>query len=1362
MKKLIYCAAALATALFAGSCQQEMLDTPVGENTVTYTVELPEVQTKAVIGDGLNVDQLIYEVWVTVNPNERDLNGFIEGTTTPKAVRLYQDETSLVQLDNKRKAVVTFNLVQDQNYTILFWAQVARGEGEAAIYNTEDLTNVTYAGNVLPNSSDYFSNQEDYAAFYAAAFVKDSDSKSKSIKLKRPFAQLNIATENTVSHQSNSLYKVKINDSKVVLSNVATTFDVAQNLPDKTAVGGFSKFEFKTSDVPTTPSTLTVNGQTYEYVAMNYVFANGTTEVYYEIDATLTSEYAETTEARVTNIVPNVPLKENYRTNIVGNLITSTTDYYVEIDANWADNGVGYVEEVWDGKNVMEPKKNAKGEYEIHLATELAWVAAAVNGTIVDPAVKSTGYVNPKTFANETFVLMADIDLANTVWVPIGALGSFDGTFDGNDHFIRNLNVNVDSIIEKLPSVDNKVAKTIPVGLFGRCKGLVKNLHVNGASVVGHYKAAVVVGDALCGMVESCDVKNATVTATPYDNNYGQHVGVIAGYLAADGAEAHVKNCAVAEVTVSSYRDVAAIVGTATYDGGFAPIVTGNVVENAVVIADQTPEYGETKAANAGYFVGRKSSNAVVENNEYINVEVKVIGGSDSDIQTIINNAKEGDTIRIAGTYTLFPTINKVINVICDEGTTFNCSANLNINGATIKGATIRNAEGSIVNSGTVNGNYEDCTFEGKTVIRYGYADVATFNNCIFKETGGEWLFHFDDATGEGKIICNDCTFDGKRVAVAGGLSLLEMTNCRFNNGSYFNTYCNSNLTSCQFNTSVRPLGGNISYTDCDVYGDPLAIATLALYNGYNCTITIDGAVYTWNNGLLTDAENNVIVWSGSSFQNSLNRISDNNATILFANDIEGDVTIVQKPDTHVTINGNGKNFSGFITVDGKSATYMTAGLTIKDLNFMAESISADACVNLGESGDNNTRYTCNVTLENCKFDVPGAVGVKSYTGGDKNLTIKNCTATSNAHSLVQAKGIDGILVSGCTVNSKNGMNFNNSTNVTVDNCTTNVKGYAARFGESSGGTGAAEVYAIKNSTLKSACEDGDAVIMLRGTADYSTLNITNTTLEGAALVQNTATDAKVVIDGGDYVADGVTKKDGEYCVSNAVGLKYMHELLKNKKAGIGLVMNLTADIDYTGYTWTPVESHIDENSCISMINGNGHTISNLTINGQAMFTRFAGSGDVTIKDITFDNANVNSNSINTSILTVQTYQNVTLDNVDVKNSTIIGGYKVAPLIATVYNENPSKTITATLRNCDVTNTTVKATSYDFCTTGMVAFVYDGDNDKIEFENCTVSNVKLYAPNVYTAHAAIYTTGSETLYNEAEGVTVTNVTFENI
>jgi len=238
------------------------------------------------------------------------------------------------------------------------------------------------------------------------------------------------------------------------------------------------------------------------------------------------------------------------------------------------------------------------------------------------------------------------------------------------------------------------------------------------------------------------------------------------------------------------------------------------------------------------------------------------------------------------------------------------------------------------------------------------------------------------------------------------------------------------------------------------------------------------------------------------------------NGTIInITDDITGDVTATQKADVKIAIFGNGKQYNGVITVDGKSKTYTTAGLTIKDLNFAAASISADACIRLG-NGTNATRYTCNVIVSGCTFDVPGAVGVKSYTGGDKNLTITGCTATANAHSLVQAKGIDGIIIENTAVNSKNGMNFNNSTNVVINNCNADTKGYAARFGESSGGTGAAEAYSIKNSTLKSACDDGDAVIILRGTADYSTLTIENTTIDGTTQITNTATDAVVIVDG--------------------------------------------------------------------------------------------------------------------------------------------------------------------------------------------------------------------------------------------------------
>lgn len=260
---------------------------------------------------------------------------------------------------------------------------------------------------------------------------------------------------------------------------------------------------------------------------------------------------------------------------------------------------------------------------------------------------------------------------------------------------------------------------------------------------------------------------------------------------------------------------------------------------------------------------------------------------------------------------------------------------------------------------------------------------------------------------------------------------------------------------------------------------------------------------------------NATAVSDAASLQAALNNAvsGENENVIVITNDITEDIVVAAKAGVNTTIYGNGYTFDGALTVDGESATIMSAGLTIKDFVFSADSISEDACINLGD-GTNATRYTCNVTIENCTFDVPGAVGVKSYTGGDKNISIINCTATNRAHSLAQLKGVDGVLVNGCKVNSKNGINFNNSTNVVVKDCEIDVKGYAVRFGESSGGEGAAEIYKIENCTLKSANEEGDATIILRGTADNSTLTIENTTIVATATeleIKNTATGATVV-----------------------------------------------------------------------------------------------------------------------------------------------------------------------------------------------------------------------------------------------------------
>ena len=202
-----------------------------------------------------------------------------------------------------------------------------------------------------------------------------------------------------------------------------------------------------------------------------------------------------------------------------------------------------------------------------------------------------------------------------------------------------------------------------------------------------------------------------------------------------------------------------------------------------------------------------------------------------------------------------------------------------------------------------------------------------------------------------------------------------------------------------------------------------------------------------------------------------------NGETITLVAGIEEDVTVVQAPDVAFTIDGNNNTFKGTITVDGKSAAYATAGVTIKNVNFDA---ATDAvCINLGVSGNNNTRYTSNVTVDGCTFTDTDytAVGIKSYTGGDKNLTVTNCTATK-MHSLMQLKNVAGVNVANCTIeDSKNGIALGASSNVAVTETTMNVEGYGVR----------ADANAAANATITSCnIEAFIPVVVRKASADYN------------------------------------------------------------------------------------------------------------------------------------------------------------------------------------------------------------------------------------------------------------------------------------
>ena len=114
-----------------------------------------------------------------------------------------------------------------------------------------------------------------------------------------------------------------------------------------------------------------------------------------------------------------------------------------------------------------------------------------------------------------------------------------------------------------------------------------------------------------------------------------------------------------------------------------------------------------------------------------------------------------------------------------------------------------------------------------------------------------------------------------------------------------------------------------------------------------------------------------------------------NGAVIRFAKNIDGNVTVIQKPDIKFTIDGAQYALNGSVTVDGKSARYETAGLTLKNIVFNGVSGKNSGYIYLG-TGDDNTRYTNNVTVKDCIFNGKDegesreTAAVRSFTGIDR------------------------------------------------------------------------------------------------------------------------------------------------------------------------------------------------------------------------------------------------------------------------------------------------------------------------------------------------------------------------------------------
>ena len=310
MNKFKYFAAAALTLLAVSCNKEQVAEVPDGQMVdVTFTAALPgEMATKA-IGDGMTAKNL----YVSVYENDAE------------KTKLELDKTATF---TDLKTQVTFSLVKGKTYNFVFWAQAAEG----APYDVTDLKNIkiSYEGAEA--------NDEKRDAFYATRKeLKVNGALTETIKLYRPFAQVNFGTADFNDAVAAGFKPVK---SVFTATDVADVFDTF-NAEGKVEGPATDKVTFTEAALP--GETLVTKTGDYTWMTMNYIIPVGKQGEKHI--SNVSAEFVTETGVSVTASSPQTPVQNNYRTNILGNLLTSQVIFNIEIVPifNEPDNDIDIV-----------------------------------------------------------------------------------------------------------------------------------------------------------------------------------------------------------------------------------------------------------------------------------------------------------------------------------------------------------------------------------------------------------------------------------------------------------------------------------------------------------------------------------------------------------------------------------------------------------------------------------------------------------------------------------------------------------------------------------------------------------------------------------------------------------------------------------------------------------------------------------------------------------------------------------------------------------------------------------------------------------------------------------------------------------
>ena len=383
-KKLFLGMFAAAGMLLATSCSNDELDVVQSGNEaqVTFSLGLEGgIATRAAISDGTGAKKLVYAVY--------KLNA--DGTPVLQNVVGSNNEGQFVDteaFDGGLTETVSVTLAKGQTYQVAFWAQ----NPNCNAYTTTDLTNVEVSYNQATNNNDVRD------AFFKTVEFTVSGNQTIDVELKRPFAQINVGVYKT-DWEAAVKSGIEIEKSSVVIKDAATSINLLTGeVGDETTDVEVS---YLSNTIPNEDLKVDLNGdkdyddenEKYKWLSMSYILVadrnadSGNGVLGDERDALESLQYTFSpksgNEITFGDGLNSVPVQRNWRTNILGQILTGNIEFNIRINP------------IFDGDiNVDAPTSEVKSDAQA--------LAAALTANEEDILV----------------VLGADVDL------PISSLGS--------------------------------------------------------------------------------------------------------------------------------------------------------------------------------------------------------------------------------------------------------------------------------------------------------------------------------------------------------------------------------------------------------------------------------------------------------------------------------------------------------------------------------------------------------------------------------------------------------------------------------------------------------------------------------------------------------------------------------------------------------------------------------------------------------------------------------------------------------------------------------------------------------------------------------------------------------------------------